>query len=483
MRVKTRIKAGESGGGGGAVTVEEMQTVLSSVMEEQGLNAVPGQIAAIDTRLAEFENQVRNNGGRISTPEFWGTEQFAIGVPEAVRPIVQRRVQYSFDDRHTDEAFPGQFAAQCFRVGMLAAFSQKSSPSGNGLTAAQFAAKLHGEDHPVTQALESNALQDDQLRSDRVSRIGITIPDMFLDGLVEFLRPRTVFLAASPLTVPLTGGKATYLVQTEGTSFSYVESEDSVPSRTGVSFAERALVAKILKGIVIFSLRALERSTVVTDAFILNDMLAGAAAAIDSAALLSDGTLARPKGLTTLIDASHTKVATVLTATQSNAARITSVVLDIRTGKAAIADASIDPQRLAYFLSWRDFDFFAEQRTNDGAPAWPSVQQNGTLGGIPLFWTTRITTTGDPGGVGSTLILVDMAEVMFAEEQMVNVRTSFEGSVTDASQDSGSYHLFERSAGAMLLEAFHDIEMRRAKAGFVWTDLNWGAIGQTTSGS
>ena len=45
------------------------------------------------------------------------------------------------------------------------------------------------------------------------------------------------------------------------------------------------------------------------------------------------------------------------------------------------------------------------------------------------------------------------------------------------SQDSGSYHLFERSAGAMLLEAYHDIEMRRKKAGFVWKDVNWGAIG------
>jgi len=482
MKVKTNLRCGESGGGGG-VSVEDMQTVLSSVMEEAGLNALPGQVAAIDTRMAEFESRVRNNAGRIDVPEFWSAEQFAIGIPEAVRPTIQRRVRYSFADRHSGEVFPGQYAACCFRVAMLAAFSQKSSPSGGGMTPLQFAVKLHGEDHPVTQALEKNVLADDQLRSDRVSRIGITIPDMFLDGLVEFLRPRTVFLAASPLVVPLTGGKATYLVQTEGTSFSYVENEDSVPDRTGVSFAERALVAKILKGIVIFSLRALERSTVVTDAFILNDMLAGASAAIDSAALLSDGTLARPKGLTTLIDADHAKTAVVLAAADSNATRINNVVLDIRTGKAAIADASIDPQRLVYFTSWRDFDFFAEQRTNDGSPAWPSVERNGTLGGIPLFWTTRITTTGDPGGKGSTLILVDMAEVMFAEEQMVNVRTSLEGSVTDTSQSSGSYHLFERSSGAMLLEAYHDIEMRRAEAGFIWNDVNWGGIGQATSGS
>jgi len=478
MRFKTGIRAGESGGGGGAVTVEEMQTVLEQHMSKNGIDAVPGQLAAIDVRMAEFESRIRGSGGGVERPAFWGTEHFAIGVPQVVRPGIQNRVQIAFSDREAGEVFPGQFAAQSFRCGMLAAFSAKDG--GQTITAAQWALKLHGETHPVTVALSEmakNALQDDQLRSDRVSKIGVTIPDMFLPGLVEFLRPRTVFLAASPLLVPLTGGKATYLVQDEGTSFSYVETEDSIPDRTSVSFAERAMVAKILKGIVVFSLRALERSTVVTDAFILNDMLAGASAAIDSAALLSDGTLARPKGLTSLIDASHTLTAVVLTAAMAPAARITNVVLDIRKGKQKIADASIDPQRLVYFTSWRDFDFFAEQRTNDGAPAWPSVMQNGTLGGIPLFWTTRITTTGDPGGIGSTLILVDMAEVMFAEEQVVNVRTSFDGSLTDSSQDSGSYHLFERSAGAMLLEAFHDIEMRRSKAGHIWNDVNWGGVG------
>ena len=301
--------------------------------------------------------------------------------------------------------------------------------------------------------------------------------ETFLPGLVEFLRARTVFLAAIPLSVPLDGGKATYIVQTEGTSFSYVETEDSIPDRTSVAFAERALVAKILKGVVVFSLRAMERSTVVNDAFILNDMLMGASSAIDDAALLSDGTLARPKGVRFLIDSTHTKTAVVLTTGLDMASRIHNVVLDIREGKQKIADAFIDPQRLVYFMSWRERDFFAEQRDNQGGRAWEEVMNNGTLGGIPIFWTTKIVTTGDPAGIGSTIILVDMAEVMFAEEARVTVRTSFEGSLTDSSQDSGSYHLFERSAGAMLLEAYHDIEMRRKKAGFVWKDVNWGAIG------
>lgn len=469
MRVKTRLKAGEGGSAGG-MTADQMETILAGEFEKSGLASLPETVAQIDTRVAAFEQRLKNDTGRIVTPGFWGAEVFANGVPDCARTGISNRVKYAFSAKDENEAFPGQHAAQAFRCAFL---SMLSSKTDRPCSAEKHALALHGEDHPVYKAF---AVVDDQLRSDRVAKIGVTIMDRFLPGLVEFLRPRNVFLAASPLSVPLEGGKATYIVQDEGATAAYVESEDSVPDRTSVSFAERALVAKILKSIIVFSLRAMERSSVVNDAFILNDMLAGAAAAIDDAALLSDGTLARPKGLKFLIDSTHAKDAVVLTTGLDPAARIAEVITDIRFGKNLIANANIDPQRMVYFMSWSDRDFFAEQRTNDGSRAWPSVEVNGSLGGIPIFWTTRITTTGDPAGIGSTLILVDMAEVMFAEEERVNVRTSMEASITDG---SGQYNLFERSAGAMLLEAFHDIQMRRSKAGFVWNDLNWGRIGAT----
>lgn len=470
MKVKTHLKAGEGGAGGASpMTAEQMEQILADGLEEHGLSKVPATIKKINTRVAEMEQRLQNDPARLENPSFWGTEVFNVGISSAHHRSIDSRIRTEFAQRGTREVFPGQHAAQAFRCIFLAALQSKT---GSSSSPAEHALRLHGEDHPVYQMF---TLQDDQLRSDRVARVGVTIMDRMLPGVVEFLRPRSVFLAASPLVVPLQGGKATYLVQDSGTSFGYVETEDSIPDRTSVSFAERAMVAKILKGVVVFSLRAMERSDVVTDAFILNDMLAGASSAIDDAGLLSDGTLARPLGISNLIDNANAKTAVVLDNSMTNATLIQNVNSDLRVGKNAIATADITPQRLNYFCSWRDFDFFAEQDTDGGGGRrWPEVTASGTLGGIPLNWTTRIGTDGDPGGIGSTLILVDMAEVMFAEEQAVNVRTSFEGSLTDTSQDSGSYHLFERSAGAMLLEAFHDIHMRRSKAGYVWNDLNWG---------
>lgn len=493
MKIKTGLKAGESGGGssGEVLTLENAPGVIRQGLEDVGLinsdggNVVQAAMVQMTERQAAFESRVR--GTQPSVEWFVDEEVFHNGIPTAARPAIKERIRAAFQgNRGEDEVFPGQNAARAVRCALLSVVSGKgakglklSGAAKGEMTPVQFAKALYGQDHIVTKALagelETHSVLSDLLVSDRPDRIGVTIPDAFLPGFVDFLRPRSVYLAAGPVVHPMDRGKLSLVVQTSGSTFGYVETENSPPPQTSLDFAVRNLVAKYLKGLVVWSIHALRRSGVVTEALILNDMLEGGADALDDAALLGDGTGAEPKGLRVLIDSAHVGAATVLTSSDSNAQMIFNVSLDFRTKlNLVVGVANITPGRMVLFMSYRDFLWFLDHRTNDGSPAYPTVASSGSYLGMPIFWTGKISTTeATPDNIGSTIIGADMTNTIMAEEMGIDVDVADQATI---GKGDDALDLWSTDTMAAKLTAIHDFDMRRRKAGFVLTGVNYGGV-------
>ena len=212
MKTKTGIVAGDGDAAGGeALTVDNAPKIMTQALVDTGLitdKGIPAFQAGLDKLDAQrkaFEKRV--NSTPATAEWFVNDDIFHNGIPAAVRSNVKDKVRAAFSEHRGDQVFPGQYAAQSLRATVLSAVSKKGGSIGLALAGArqamdpvQFAAALYGEEHPVALAmagkLQTHDVASDRLDSDKMARIGVTIPDAFLPGFVEFLRPRSVFLAA-----------------------------------------------------------------------------------------------------------------------------------------------------------------------------------------------------------------------------------------------------------------------------------------------
>lgn len=420
----------------------------------------------------QFAEAVENATGGGAPVTSHGMEpgadmRFNAGVSVALRdgaritPVTYRADQPA----PSSQAFAGQAFAQFVRC--LAA-SARSMKAGTGYQSpVQFAQALYGESHPVTAAIAAPV--QNTVDSSTSSKGAVLIPPSFSSDFIKLLRPAAVFLAAGPRFVDNARGNLAIPKQSGGASAGYIGEGDAIPV-TQAEFGMEQAVSKHIAALTVISNTWLDRTDPGTDQIVIDDLVAGVAQKVDQVGLRSTGAGGEPKGCRYWANVNNVFSAETLYSDDSPAVVARKVETILGKLWLGLFGNNISATSPVWFCSARTYSFLYGLRDGNGRLIYRDELKMGMLRQMPIVWSNQI--PDDLGsGSDSELMLVNMDDVIFADEKAVSVDMS-----ESAIQDGANVRaLFSHNQMAVRVMAAHDIIVRYSRAVAVATGINWGA--------
>jgi HK97 family phage major capsid protein len=292
----------------------------------------------------------------------------------------------------------------------------------------------------------------------------LLVPPTMASEIIEFLRPSTTFLQASPRRVPLENGSYFQSGGSTGATASYGR-ENSVPAYSEATFRDINLFAKELQGKTAISNLLLKRGVSGVRSFVDQDLRSAMAEAMDLNMFLGDGLQNRPLGVY--------NVPGISTRAAQDAVAPTAAQIDADARWAINALININLAQAKWVMSQETAGFLEDVRDANGNPMYPSMGlANPTFKKIPVLVTTNLPTNLGAGSNRSHISLTAYNHVLLGEEDGITVRVSDNATYTDAGGNLRS--AFERDETVMIAVARHDVGVRHLRSVALLTDVRWG---------
>ncbi|MCA0944499.1 phage major capsid protein [Salipiger pacificus] len=347
-------------------------------------------------------------------------------------------------------------------------------PKAKGELFGQFVRALyHGQNNPflAAQYAERSGMASEvakALGTGTASEGGSFVPTTFAAEFIDMLRPASVFRSANPRLVEFDGeGKIVIPKLVSGVTAGYAGENTNIGFGTATT-GDVNLTPKKTAAVTAVSRELMMRSRPGVDGIIRDDLIAGVSEAQDTRLLSANtdsGTA--PAGLIGLAPAGN-----IVTA---QAASIDAVTIGIRTLLFKLRTKNVKMRRPVLFMAPRVELWLMTLRDGNGNLVFAPEMNDGTLMRIPYVATTVIPTNLDTstGGFGdeTDIILVDMDQIIHADEMAVSVQAS----------DVAAYHdgtsvvsAFSRDQVAVKVVASHDMDARHNEAIAVLRSVRWG---------
>lgn len=306
---------------------------------------------------------------------------------------------------------------------------------------------------------------------------GILLPTPNSGTIIPLLRAENTFINQGPQRVPLVGGKFNMPVGVTGSTAGYVGEGAKKPVGSP-TFGSIAMLSKKIAGIVMLTEEILAWSLADIRAYVENDLRQSLATTMDTALYFGVGSATVPNGILqrtpdiNVFDASATGVG----AHFADPKHPTTEELDALASRMllAITDRNIGlSTRFSWVMNYHLQQYLLNVRGANGQPIYPEIK-DGQWKGIRLTVTNAFANNGGVTTDESTLALIDWSNVLYGEDQAITVRTS-----TEATIDPGTgvlVGLWQQNMMAVLMEARHDVALRRPGAISVLRKARWGSL-------
>jgi HK97 family phage major capsid protein len=306
---------------------------------------------------------------------------------------------------------------------------------------------------------------------------GILLPTPNSGTIIPLLRAENTFINQGPQRVPLVGGKFNMPVGLTGATAGYIGEGAKKPVGSP-TFGSISMLSKKIAGIVMLTEEILAWSLADIRAYVENDLRETLASTMDTALYFGVGSATVPNGIL-----QRTADINVFDASTGGAGALfadpkkpTTAELDALASRMilAITDRNIGVStRFSWVMNYHLQQYLLNVRGANGQPIYPEVK-DGQWKGIRLTVTNAFPNNGGTATDESILALIDWSNVLYGEDQAITVRTS-----TEATIDPGTgvlVHLFQQNMMALLMEARHDVALRRQGAISVLRKARWGTL-------
>ena len=330
-----------------------------------------------------------------------------------------------------------------------------AATKGDPMRAWRFA-KAHKMHPQVIKALQSNAAGAGQ------EWVGTAMAGEFID----LLMPLQVVRSANPRFMQFEAGTGKIVIPRLASSGSadYVGEAQPIPY-TQIGTADMELTPFKLGAITALTREVMRRTTPSIDREVRDNLLEVTALRADAQMLRGVASSIRPAGIRNLADPSNVVAATTPVTLDS--------IIDDLDGLELFLTMSLIPKtRLCWFISPRVEKALKGLRNEQGTWAFRDEMGRGTINNIRYRATTQMPDDLGGGGNESEIILVDMAQIIVADEIDVTVQVSDEATFVDGSGQLRS--AFSNDMTVIKVVTSHDIDTRYPEAIAVLTGVTWG---------
>ncbi|PYE80821.1 phage major capsid protein [Pseudoroseicyclus aestuarii] len=279
---------------------------------------------------------------------------------------------------------------------------------------------------------------------------GVTIPRAQSAELIEMLRPRVAVMNAGARMVPMPAGQLRHASQQTSATASY--GEENAPIRESEpTFGSSDMSFKKLTSLVPIGNSLLRHSSASMGQLVRDDILKVMGLRRDLAFLRGTGANNTPIGLRTWTPASAWMPAVGNTAP--------AVEMAVRGLVSRVEDADVQMTRPGWIMRAGTKNFLASLRDPaSGAYLFPSISQNGTLLGFPIYTTSQIPDNLGGEGDETEVYFADFDEVMIGDTMEITVSSSTEASFVDVNGDTVS--AYQRDLTLVRAISEHDMAPR-----------------------
>lgn len=404
-------------------------------------------------------------GGQITAPV---QVALATGQPP-VAPVINLS-----DARMTEYLRrPGALLAMFLQARAYAAHSARMV--GRNITPIERATAAWGTSHPATLQLMAEdhyALNGGgsynlagQNTRDFVAG-GALVPRDLSRDLIEALKEKAVIRSLGPRVISSPRGIIDIPTSQGGTTASYI-GEGQPANFSTAQWGLITLVSKKLAGIVRWTWEAANRPVFDLVDLLLADLFQTMALTEDAALLRSLGG-PEPRGITTQMAAANKLAATTGWAAGDDNVRARIVRKDRSRLKLALRNANVpDDGSRAWLMPPTVSEYLQNVQTSQAQLVFPETM-NGKWGNYPYRDTTLL--PDDLSGPASELLLVQMSQVILADESDVRTETSASFTVTVGGVVKTLADVGE--VGTMVT-ALHDMALRHTEGAAMITNCPW----------
>jgi len=305
---------------------------------------------------------------------------------------------------------------------------------------------------------------------------GAVVPPVFVEEIIEFLRPKVVVRALGARVVPMPRGNMTFPFALTGSVASNTVENTATPT-TQPSFGNFQLIAKKVRAIIPISNDLLQDASPMADAFVQQDLANELQRLEDFNFLRGSGNGGQMKGL-------RNQAATTLLATNSGGlagtSTVTDIIMDLVRFPLALENNNITIRNGGFAWAPRTKWALMQLRDGIGNFYFKAEMIQGTLFGYKFGTTTTEpinldTTAGVLSGKESEILFADFDRIIIGDTQELTIMPFMGGSYFDTAtglQISG----ISNDQTVIVGQMRSDIGARYRGAEIVnMTQVTWGA--------
>jgi len=295
---------------------------------------------------------------------------------------------------------------------------------------------------------------------------GALVPAEYSAELIELLRNKTAVRQLGARVLPM--GASLEMPSQDQAGTAYYVGEGIAITLSEQKVGSMKLSEKKLAGLVVVSNDLIRNAVFSAEEFVRDDLVQVLALKEDYTALFGTGGEYSPRGLVSLIDASHQYAATAAAPT---APTLAEVKKELAKAKRKLKTANIPMVRLGWVISPRTEELLYSITDGNGNSVFQAALDSGTLHGAPVIVTNQI--PENPGGTSaeSRIISGDWSQFLIGESMQPQIEV-FPNAAYDSAGTVKSGISQDQSVVRAL--AKHDFNTRYNKA-FVIVANRWGA--------
>lgn len=295
---------------------------------------------------------------------------------------------------------------------------------------------------------------------------GALVPAEYSSELIALLRNKTAVRQLGARAIPM--GASLEMPSQDQAATAYYVGEGVAITASDLKVGSLKLSEKKLAGLVVISNDLIRNAVLSAEEFVRDDLVQVLALKEDYTAVFGTGGEYSPRGLVSLIDASHQYAATAVSAT---APTLAEVKKELAKAKRKLKSANIPMVKLGWIMSPRTEEWLYSITDGNGNSVFQAALDSGTLHGAPVVVTNQI-----PENLGGTtdesrLIFGDWSQFLIGESMQPVIEV-----FPNAAYDSGGTVKSGISQDQSVVRALakHDFTTRYPKS-HVIVALRWGA--------
>ncbi len=292
---------------------------------------------------------------------------------------------------------------------------------------------------------------------------GVTIPRAMSQNLIDLLRPMVVMRNAGAMIHDMPAGQLRNArLLTDPMSTYAAENADIPESEPTFDKVDEAF--KKLTSLVPVSNSLLRHNSLSLGTVIRDIMLSSMALREDLAFIRGDGSNDTPIGARNFVLAGN------LQSGVGNAVAVVEAAL--RTMRSNLEDANVQMARPGWIMRASTKNFLADLRDGAGGnKLYPSIDNNGTLHGWPIYTTSQIPDNLGNGANEVEIYLIDFAEMMIGDAMDITVAMSTEAAYVTGGNTASA---FQKDQTLFRAISEHDFAPAHDEAIAVTTGIGWG---------